>query len=110
MFVSRLPEFLARLDLPQATQAMGEAAVSAVRSQMLTGYERPVYRTGALHNNVSCAVNGSTAIIGNTLPYAVPVHDGTCRMAGRPYLADGILNHAEAICQAAADTLRQQEA
>ena len=110
MFISRLPEFLARLDLTQAAQAMGDAAVSAVRTQMLTGYDRPVHKTGALLNDVSCTVQGSTAVIGNTLPYAVPVHDGTCRTAGRPYLADGILNHADAIRRAAADALRQQEA
>ena len=110
MFISRLPELLARLDLPAAAQAMGEAAVGAVRAQMLEGYERPVYRTGALHDNVSFALDGTTVAIGNTLPYAIPVHDGTCRMAGRPYLADGILNHADALRQAAMRALRQQEA
>lgn len=110
MFISRLPELLTRLDLPAAAQAMGEAAVGTIRTQMLEGYERPVYRTGALHNNVSFALDGTTVAIGNTLPYAIPVHDGTCRMAGRPYLADGILNHADALRQAAMRALRQQEA
>lgn len=110
MFKSHLPAFLSRLDLSSAAQAMGEAAVAAVRIQMLEGYERPVYRTGALLRDVSISVNGSTVAIGNTLPYAVPVHDGTCRMAGRPYLADGILNHAEALRQAALQALRHQVA
>lgn len=109
MFKSHLQEFLARLDLSAAAQAMGESAVSCVRAQMLQGYERPVYRTGALHDDVSFTVQGSTVTIGNTLPYAIPVHDGTCRMAGRPYLADGILNNAEMLRQAAAGALRQQE-
>lgn len=106
MFISHLPQLLDRLDLTAAAQAMGNAAVAAVRAQMLEGYERPVYRTGALHDNVHCAVDGTTVAIGNTLPYAIPVHDGTCRMAGRPYLADGILNHADALRQAAAQALR----
>ncbi len=110
MFISRLPELLTRLDLPAAAQAMGEAAVGAVRTQMLEGYERPVYRTGALHDNVNFALDGTTVAIGNTLPYAIPVHDGTCRMAGRPYLADGILNHADALRQAAMRALRHQVA
>ncbi len=110
MFTSHLPEFLSRIDLTAAAHAMGKAAVGAVRTQMLEGYERPVYRTGALHDNVSFAVDGATVAIGNTLPYAIPVHDGTCRMAGRPYLADGILNHADALRQAAKEALRQQEA
>lgn len=109
MLRSHLPEFLSRLDLPAAAQAMGEAAVEAVRTQMLEGYERPVYRTGALLRDVAYTLDGSTVVIGNTLPYAVPVHDGTCRMAGRPYLGDGILNHAEALQQAAAQALRHQE-
>lgn len=110
MFTSRLPEFLSRLDLTAAAQAMGETAVAAVRTQMLEGYERPVYRSGALHDNVHFALDGTTVVIGNTLPYAIPVHDGTCRMAGRPYLADGILNHADALRQAAAEALRHQVA
>ena len=110
MFKSRLPEFLSGLDLTAAARAMGEAAVSVVRTQMLEGYERPVYRTGALHDNVSFTLQGTTVSIGNTLPYAIPVHDGTCRMAGRPYLADGILNHADALRHAAVEALRQQEA
>ena len=108
MFKSRLPEFLARLNLSEVALATGEAAVAAVRETMLTGYERPIYRTGALLNDVSCAVQGATAAIGNTLPYAFPVHDGTCRMAGRPYLADGILSNAQALRNAAAQALRRQ--
>lgn len=105
MFVSHLPEFLARLDLPGAVQAMGEAAVACVRAQMLTGYERPIYRTGALHDNVTFTRDGSTVAIGSTLPYAPFVHDGTWRMPGRPYLADGILNNAASLRQAAARSL-----
>lgn len=109
MFTTRLPEFLSRLDLSAAAAAMGDAAVSAVREEMLTGYDRPVYRTGALLKDVRCAVQGSGVTIGNTLPYAIPVHDGTCRMPCRPYLQDGILNHAELLLQACAEALRRQE-
>lgn len=109
MFVSHLPEFLARLDLSAAAQSMGNAAVSAVREEMLTGFDHPVYRTGALMQDVCCTAEGNRAIIGNTLPYAVPVHDGTCRIPGRPYLTNGILNHAEPLSQAVAQALRQQE-
>ncbi len=108
MFTSRLPELLARLNFSKVAQAAGQAAVAAVRETMLTGYDSPVYRTGALLNDVSCSVEETTAVIGNTLPYAVPVHDGTCRMAGRPYLADGILSNAQALRNAAAQALRRQ--
>lgn len=110
MFTSRLPEFLSRLNLTSACDALGAAAVSAVREEMLTGYGKPIYRTGALLRDVRCTVQGSRVTIGSTLPYAIPVHDGTCRMPGRPYLQDGILNHAEQLRQACAEALRQQEA
>ncbi|MBE5804926.1 MAG: hypothetical protein E7316_10505 [Clostridiales bacterium] len=110
MFKSHLPAFLSRLDLPSAAESMGETAVACVREQMLHGYERPVCDTGALMQDVSFAVNGNTVTIGNTLPYAVPVHEGTSRTSGRPYLAEGILNNAEALRQAAAEALRRQGA
>ena len=108
MFKSRLAEFTRRLDLNAAAHAMGETAAECVKAQMLNGYERPVYRTGALMRNVSFTVEDGKVTIGNTLPYAAPVHDGTCRTAGRPYLAEGILNNAELLRQAAAEALRTQ--
>lgn len=109
MLTSRLPEFLARLDLSAAALALGDAAVAAVREEMLTGFDPPIHRTGALMQDVCCRVQGSHVTIGNTLPYAIPVHDGTCLTPGRPYLANGILNHAEPLRQALAQALRQQE-
>ena len=71
-FTSRLPEWEAALAqaLPSAARAMGEAAVQAVRAQMLTGYARPVYDTGALHADVRCRAEGASVLVGNTLPYA----------------------------------------
>lgn len=110
MLTSRVPQLLSRLDFTAAAAALGAAAVSAVGEEMLTGYARPVYRTGALLKDLHCAVEGSRVTIGNSLPYATPVHEGTCRMPGRPYLQDGILNHAELLRQACAQALRQQEA
>lgn len=110
MFVSHLPEFLSRLNLSAAAEALGAAAVSAVREEMLTGYARPIYRTGALLKDVRCTVQDGRITIGSTLPYGIFVHDGTCRMPGRAYLQDGIRNHAEQLQQACAACLRQQEA
>ena len=82
-FTSRLPEWEAALAqaLPSAARAMGEAAVQAVRAQMLTGYARPVYDTGALHADVRCRAEGASVLVGNTLPYAPMIYDGTVRMA-----------------------------
>ena len=78
----------------EALRSAGEAAVALTRHRMLSGYERPVYRTGALLRDVSFFVEGDAVTIGNTLPYARFVHDGTGRMPGRPYLAEAILSGA----------------
>ena len=108
-FTSRLPELEATLDqaMPAAVRAMGETAVQAVRTQMMTGYTRPVYNTGALHADVRCRAEGASVLVGNTLPYAPAVHNGTARAAARPYLQDGLLGSAEAIRDAAARALAE---
>lgn len=109
MFVSHLPEFLSRLDFSAAAQALGHAAVAAVQEEMLTGFGQPIRRTGALMQDVSCTTDDCRVTIGNTLPYAISVHEGTCRTPGRPYLTNGLLNHAELLRQAVVEALRQQE-
>lgn len=110
MLTNHVSEFLARLDLPAAAQALGDAAIAVIREEMLTGFNPPIHQTGALMQDVCCTVQGSSVTIGNTLSYAPLVHDGTCRTPGRPYLSNGILNHAETLSQAVAQALRQQEA
>jgi len=80
---------------------MGQAAVQAVRARMLTGYDEAVYDSGALYQDVQARCEGPTAVVGNTLPYAVAVHEGNSRRAGRPYLAEGVLGAAEGIVHAA---------
>ena len=65
----------------------------------------PVYNTGALHADVRCRAEGASVIVGNILPYAPAVHDGTARMAARPYLQDGLPGGAEAMRSAAAQVL-----
>lgn len=50
--------------------------------------------TGALRGSISSTITGDgrsghmDAEIGPTVDYAVHVHDGTSRMAGRPFLTD----------------------
>lgn len=108
-FASALPELESTLSaaLPEAVRAMGASAVQAVRARMLSGYAQPVYATGALHADVRCHAEGASAIVGNTLPYAPMVHDGTARMAARPYLQEGMLGSAEALRDAAAQALAE---
>lgn len=100
--ISHVPACLEKLALAvdAALNTMGHEAVTAVRAQMAGGYPEAIRETGALMADVQFARTDSTAVIGSTLPYAPLVHDGTRRMAGRPYLTDGILGRAEDIFSA----------
>lgn len=78
--------------MPGALEAMGSEAVSMVVAQMESGYGRPIRKTGALMADVSSQVSGDKVEVGNTLHYALYVHEGTCRMAGRPYITGALRN------------------
>lgn len=84
-----------------ALQSMGETAVALVRQQMQEGYEQPVVESGALLGSIAYVIEGNTLHVGTPLPYAPHVHDGTTRMPGRPFLADGILGGVSALEEAA---------
>ncbi|MBQ8654393.1 MAG: hypothetical protein IJ507_05580 [Clostridia bacterium] len=89
----------------RALEAAGEAGVSAVREQMLTGYDQPVMDTGALRDSITFAADGRTVRIGTAVPYAEPVHNGTARTPGRPFLTDGLMGAQDKIRTAMADAL-----
>ncbi len=74
--------------------AMGAAAVDLTVAHMRGGYSRAIRQSGALMRDVSYEVARSgpgTVDVGNTLPYAVYVHEGLGGMAARPYLRDALL-------------------
>lgn len=76
-----------------ALNAMGIKAVNLILWQMRQGYGKPIRQTGDLQRDVSYEVNNSapdTVDVGNTLKYGQYVHDGTSRMAARPYNRDGL--------------------
>ncbi|MBR4082527.1 MAG: hypothetical protein IKK21_12150 [Clostridia bacterium] len=94
----------AQLDaaVTQAMEVMGECAVSHVRAVMQSGYSEPVVDTGALMQDVGWTAAERTLHVGNTLSYAVPVHDGAFSTPARPYLTDGVaaaLGDMEALCR-----------
>lgn len=84
-----------------ALRAMGETAVALVRRQMQEGYEQPVVESGALLGSIAYVIEGNTLHVGTPLSYAAHVHDGTTRMPGRPFLADGLLGGISSLEQAA---------
>lgn len=82
--------------LPAALSAMGAEAVSMVQENMESGYGSPIRKTGALHDDVAFDVNKDRNVveIGNRLCYSLFVHDGTRKMAARPYITDALLNNS----------------
>lgn len=74
-----------------ALAAMGEEAVGATVKQMQSGYGSPIRQTGNLMGSIAHAKSGDmTEDVGTNVEYATFVHEGTSKMAGRPYLKDGI--------------------
>lgn len=88
-------EVLANMNanISRASQAIGTQAVGMIVSQMQGGYGSPIRQTGNLMRDVNfLAEEGSktTITVGNSLFYAPFVHEGTSRMAGRPYIKDAL--------------------
>ena len=83
-----------------ALQAMGVKAVGLIVTQMQSGYGKAIRDTGDLMRDVNFEVERSkmdTVDVGNSLEYAPFVHDGTHKMAARPYIRDAIQNGADQI-------------
>ena len=107
------------INVVRALNAVGTAAVGLIRKQMETGYKdvHPVQRvsrrtgkplpmppgkyphtsirdTSALINDVQFDIDvdeeGGSVTVGNTLEYALFVHDGTRYLKKRPYIYDAI--------------------
>ena len=74
-----------------ALSAMGEEAVGAIVKQMQSGYGKPIRQTGNLMGSIAHAQSGDmTEDVGTNVEYAAFVHEGTYKMAGRPFIKDGI--------------------
>ena len=76
-----------------ALTAMGTEAVGMIVNKMETGYARRIWRTGDLQRDVAydnLKPDEGSVDVGNGLNYAPFVHDGTRRMAARPYITDAL--------------------
>lgn len=76
-----------------ALTAMGVKAVNLILKQMQQGYGKPIRQTGDLMRDVDFEVERSgadTVDVGNSLKYGPYVHEGTYKMAGRPYIRDAL--------------------
>ena len=91
-----------------ALNAAGAEAVSLIRDNMENGYGAPIRKTGALMADVHAGTPKKDSIeVGNSLYYAPYVHEGTSKMAGRPYNRDAILNGKDAIKEKIAEELKR---
>lgn len=106
------PEVMALLaqNITAALTAMGIKAVSLIIGQMLRGFGRPIRKTGTLLGDVNYEIHPDTRSVdvGNSKTYAIFVHEGTSRMAARPYITNALTSASgtEAIRSAAENALR----
>lgn len=95
-------------NMPKALDAIGAAAQKAIKDTMLSTYYRPVYRTGNLYRSIEHApYDKKREQVGTNVKYAPYVHEGTSRMAGRPYIKDGIMQNSAEIFTAGANELQE---
>lgn len=103
-------DLLAR-NINAALTAMGIKAESLIIGQMLRGFGRPIRKTGTLLGDVNYEIHPDTRSVdvGNSKTYAIFVHEGTSRMAARPYITNALTSAsgADAIRTAAENALRQ---
>ena len=109
---SNAQEVLEKLDknCGKALTAAGIQAERLILGQMQSGFGRPIWRTGDLQRDVNFEVHteSKSVDVGNSLSYAPFVHDGTSRMAARPYITRALTgsNARDALEQAIGDALR----
>ncbi len=108
---NNIPALTARMqkNVGEALTAMGIKAVGLTVEKMVSGYGAPIWDTGTLMRSITFErVGGEDAIlVGSPVEYAVYVHDGTSKMAGRPFLRDAILEGADALKAVALNELRK---
>lgn len=75
-----------------ALYAMGVKAQNMILYQMRQGFGKPIRQTGDLQRDVQFEVDNAEQCVrvGNTLNYAPYVHEGTRKMAARPYIQNAL--------------------
>ena len=97
-------------NIKRALTAMGiEAVAMTVDNIKGNKYGNPIVKSGTLRDSIEKEVNlnDETVTIGSRTEYAPMVHEGTGRMAGRPFLKDAILENKETLRDVAARELEK---
>jgi len=109
-------EVIAQIDdnIKRALTAMGVEGVGLILDTMKHGYDRPIYQTGTLMRDIKYRINEyeqsvSWGVLTGDLSagYAIPVHEGTAKRAGRPFIKDGILNNQDALRELGQEELKK---
>lgn len=103
------------VNMTRALTAMGQVGLEMVLDTMNTKYkdkdgkQHPILLTGDLQRSMTFEVNdgGQSTTWGTNLTYGPHVHEGTARMAGRPFLRDGLLNNKDMLREVAAEELKR---
>lgn len=98
-------------NITAALTAMGIKAVNLILRQMRQGFGKPIRKTGDLQRDVNYTIHPETKSVdvGNSLRYAPYVHDGTDKMAARPYITNALTSDSamDSISSAAGNALRK---
>lgn len=80
-------------NLKNALDSVGSEAVALIRDQMLSGYTKAPYDTGNLFRSIDYYIKSAdTVAVGTDVDYGKYVHDGTYKMAARPFIRDALIN------------------
>ena len=93
-----------------AMDAVADVLVESVQDKILYGYSVPhgrpphteIVETGALFDSIEASpgkVSQNTygVTVGSGLKYASYVHDGTSKLAGRPFISDGVMDASDKV-------------
>ena len=93
-----------------AIEKAGEMLVEAVQEKILYGYKdlhgnpphTEILQTGRLFDSIDVkfvrdSQNSYSAMVGSKTTYAIHVHNGTCKLKGRPFITDALLESQDEI-------------
>lgn len=96
-------------NMKPALTAMGYTGVEITLDTMNKRYPKKIYLSGDMQRDLTFEVDVGEQKTTWGIPenYAVPVHEGTAHMAGRPFFRDGIYPETDQLRDVAADELKK---
>ena len=93
-------------NLETALDQMGLKCRNLILYQLQQGFGRPIRKTGDLQRSIDYEVEGNEIIVGvrdnfigkteddKDMSYGIYVHEGTSKMAGRPYIRNALFSES----------------